>query len=86
MLDVEFYVKEVWRQLNYKENYETLNCDPTTANNETVNKVISRFQKENLFCENISEGIKRENPRLHIVTWNKRCIKKVIPEDLWSAQ
>lgn len=39
ILDVEDYVKEAERQL------KLINYDPTTANNEVINKVISRFQK-----------------------------------------
>ena len=45
VLDVEDYVKEAERQLNNKENYRKINYGPTTANNETINKVILRFQK-----------------------------------------
>ena len=54
ILDVEDYVKEAERQLNNKENYRKINYDPTTVNNETIHKVISRFQKENLPSKNIS--------------------------------
>ena len=54
ILDVEDYVKEAERQLNNKENYRKINYDPTTVNNETIHKVISRFQKENLLSKNIS--------------------------------
>ena len=61
ILDVEDYVKEAERQLNNKENYRKIICNPTTVNNETINKVISRFQKENLLSKNISEGLKTEN-------------------------
>ena len=34
---------------------------PTTVSNETIKKVISRFQKENLLSKSISEGLKAEN-------------------------
>ena len=54
ILDVEDCVKEAERQLNNKENYRKINYDPTTVNNETIHKVISRFQKENLLSKNIS--------------------------------
>ena len=54
IVDVEDYVKEAERQLNNKENYRKINYDPTTVNNETIHKVISRFQKENLLSKNIS--------------------------------
>ena len=61
--DVEYYVKEAERQLNNKENYRKINYDPTTTNNDTIHKVISVFQKENLLSKNISEGLKTENPK-----------------------
>ena len=61
-LDVKDYVKEAERQFNNKENYRKINCNLTTVNNETIHKVISRFQKENLLTKNISEGLKTENP------------------------
>ena len=63
MLDMEDYVKEAERQLNNKENYRKVNYDPTTVNNETIHKVVSRFQKENQQSKNISEGLKPENPK-----------------------
>ena len=61
ILDVEDYVKKAERQLNNKEKYRKINYEPTTVNNETIYKVISRFQKENLQSKNISEGLKTEN-------------------------
>ena len=62
-------VDEAEWQLNNKENYRKINYDPTTPNNETINKVISRqvskrslkFQKENLLSKSISEAPKTEN-------------------------
>ena len=63
ILDVEDYGKEVERQLNNKEKYRKKIYDPTTANNETIHKVISRFQTEDLLSKNISEGLKTENPK-----------------------
>ena len=63
ILYVEDYVKEAERELNNKENYRKTNFDPTTSNNETIHKVISRFQKENLLSKNISEGLKGKNPK-----------------------
>ena len=63
ILDVDDYVKVAERQLNNKENYRKINCDPTTVNNETIHKVISRFQKENLLSKNISEELETENPK-----------------------
>ena len=61
ILDVGDYVKEAERHLNNKENYRKIIYDPITANNETIHKVISRFQKENLLSKSISEGLKTEN-------------------------
>ena len=63
ILDVEDYVKEAERQLKNKENYRKINCDPTAANNKTICKVKSRFQKENLLSKNICEGLKTEHPK-----------------------
>ena len=63
ILYVEDYVKEAKGQLSNRENYRKVNYYPTTVNNETIHKVISRFQKENLLSENILEGIKTENPK-----------------------
>ena len=62
ILDVEDSVKEAESKRNNKENYREIIYDPTTANNETIHKVISRFQKENLLSKNITEGLKTENP------------------------
>ena len=58
ILDAEDYVKEAERHLNNKENYRKKTYNPTTANDKTIHKVISRFQKENLQNQNISEGLK----------------------------
>ena len=63
VVNVEDYVKEAERRLNNKENYRRINYDPTTVTNETIRKVISRFQKENLLSKNISERLKSENPK-----------------------
>ena len=44
ILDIADYAKEEERQkLNNKENYRKINYDSTTANNETIHEVISRF-------------------------------------------
>ena len=53
--DAENYIKEAERQLHNTENYKRLNRNPTTTNNETVNKIIKRFYKENLISKNIAE-------------------------------
>ena len=63
ILDVADYVKEAERQINNNENYRKIIYDPTTANNETIHKAISRFQKENLLTKNISQGLKTGNPK-----------------------
>ena len=49
--------------MNSKENYKTINYDPTTTNSETVNKVILRFQNEIFLSSNIFEGLKSKNPK-----------------------
>ena len=45
---VEYYMKEGERQLHNRKNYKRLNHNLTTTNNETVNKIMKRFHKENL--------------------------------------
>ena len=45
---------EVERELHNTENYKRLNHNPTTANNETVNKIIKGFHKEYLITKNIA--------------------------------
>ena len=79
ILDVEDYVKEAERQLNNKENYRKIIYDPTTANNETIHKVISRFQKKNLLSKNISEGLKKENPKTPHFYLNQKVHKEGNP-------
>ena len=49
--------------LTTKKTTEKYNYDPTTLNNETIHKTISRFQKEYLLSRNISEGLKIENTK-----------------------
>ena len=51
------------RQLHNTENYKRLNHNPTTANNETVNKIIKKFHEENLISKNITKGLKIESPK-----------------------
>ena len=63
ILDVEYYVKEAQRQFNNTENYKIIKYNPTTANIETANKVVSSFQKENLLIMNVSKEIKAEIPQ-----------------------
>ena len=51
------------KNLLFEEDYRKINYDPTTGNNETVHKIISRFQKQNLLSKNISDGLKTEKPK-----------------------
>ena len=48
ILDVEDYIKEAERQLHNTENYKRLNHNPTTTNNDTVNKIMKRFYKKKI--------------------------------------
>ena len=45
------------------KHYHQLSKDQTTANNETVNNVRERFQKETLITNNLVEGLKTTSPR-----------------------
>ena len=63
ILDVEDYIKEAERQLHPTETYKRLNHNPTTTNNKTFNKIIKRFQKENVISKNIAEGLKIDSPK-----------------------
>ena len=57
------------------------NDDPTTASNETIKKVISRFQKENLLNKSISEGLKAENFETLQFTYSQNYENMVIREE-----
>ena len=57
------YEEKAERQLNNKEHYCQLSKDQTAANNETVNNVVGRFQKENLITKNVAEGLKTTSTR-----------------------
>ena len=57
------------------------NDDPTTASNETIKKVISRFQKENLLNKSISEGLKAENFETLQFTYSQNYENMVTRED-----
>ena len=63
ILNAEDYIKEAERQVHNTENYKRLNHNPNTTNNDTVNKIIKRFHKENLLSKNIAEGLKIESPK-----------------------
>ena len=49
--------------MNNKEDYHQISKDQTAANNETVNNVIERFQKENIITKNVAEGLKTTSSR-----------------------
>ena len=69
IMDVTDYIEKAERQLNEKEHYRQLSKDQAVANNETVNNVIEKFQKENLITKNVAEGLKTTSsrtPRFHI--------------------
>ena len=76
--DVEDYIKETGRQLHNTENYKRLNHNPTTNNNDTVNKIIKRFHKENLICKNI-EGLGIESPKSPHFYLKLKLHKKGVP-------
>ena len=63
ILDVEDYIKEAERQLHNTENYKRLNHNPTTTNNDTVNKIMKRFYKKKLISKNIAKGLASEIPK-----------------------
>ena len=71
ILDVKHWIKEAERQLKSKENYRKTKFDPTTANDETIHKVISRFQKGNLLNKKYVWVLKQKTLRHQIFTWNK---------------
>ena len=55
--------QKAFQELHTGENYKRLNDNPTTTNNETVNKIIKWFHKEKLISKNIAEGLKTESPK-----------------------
>ena len=48
LFDVRDYIKESERRLKH---------DPTTENNATVNKIITRFKNDKLVSSNVSDGL-----------------------------
>lgn len=60
ILDVN-QCKEAEQQLHDTERYN-MSHDNTTANNKIFNKVISRFNKEDLMTKKRTKGLKNENP------------------------
>ena len=61
ILDVNQCKKEAEQQLHDTERYN-MSHDNTTANNKIFNKVISRFNKEDLMTKKRTKGLKNENP------------------------
>ena len=78
MLHVEDYINEAESKVSNTERYRKINYDSTNANNETINKVISRFQKENMLNRNISEELKTENPKTPHLYLKPKIQKRVI--------
>ena len=58
IMNVTDYIEKAEGQSNNKEHYCQLSEDQTVGNNETVNNVIERFQKENLITKNVAGGLK----------------------------
>ena len=79
ILDVEDYIKETERQLHNTENYKRLNHNPTTTSNDTVNKIIKKFHKENLISKNIAERLKIESPKLPHFYLKPKLHKEGVP-------
>ena len=63
ILDTENYIKEVNHQLSDKNNYKTLQTDPTLQHIKMVNDILDRFQNENLFSKNTAEELNVINPK-----------------------
>ena len=62
IMDVTDYTEKAKRQLNNNKHYPQLSKDQTATNNEIVNNVIERFQKENLITKSVAEGLKTISP------------------------
>ena len=63
ILDTENYLKEVNHQLSDKNNYKTLQTDPTLQHIKMVNDILDRFRNENLFSKNTAEEQNVINPK-----------------------
>ena len=79
ILDVEGYIKEAERQLHNTEKYRRLNHNQTATNNDTVNKIIKRFHKENLISKNIAEGLKIDSPKSPLFYLKPKLHKEGVP-------
>ena len=63
IIDVNDYIREAKGQLNDPRNYQVFAKDPTTTNNDLINKTIDRFTKKQLINESIANGLKNPSPR-----------------------
>ena len=52
-MDLTDYIGKAIGQLIIKDHYCQLSKDKTAANNETVNNIIERFQRENVINKNV---------------------------------
>ena len=59
----EYYIKEANRQLSDKNNYKTLQINPTLQHNKMVNESLDRFKNENLLSKKTAKGMKVINPK-----------------------
>ena len=62
IMDTENDIKEAYRKLSDKSNYEILQTDPTLQHNKMVNDTLEQFKKENL-PQKTAEGLKTRNPK-----------------------
>ena len=59
IMDTENYIKEDNRQLSHKNNYKTLQIDPTLQHNKIVNDSLDEFKNENVLSQKkTTEGLK----------------------------
>ena len=63
-MKINYYIEKAERQLNNKMQHRQLSKDQTAANNETVNSVRGRFQKENLITKSVAEELKTTSLRI----------------------
>ena len=54
VLDTENYIKEAYLQLSDKNDYKTLQTDPTLQDNKMVNDALHRFENENLLSKKVA--------------------------------
>ena len=63
-MKINYYIEKAERKLNNKMQHRQLSKDQTAANNETVNSVRGRFQKENLITKSVAEELKTTSLRI----------------------